>query len=209
MSRVGIVELLNIDAAVRQWVRRQLGDIDHEQRVARHARTLFGITQPWHGLDADAGRLLQLAAMLHDVGRVWGERKHARRGAVMVLESGSLPLSPRQRRRLAFLTRYHRGKVPLAGTEKMLDRDVDDAFAMRVLLGILRVADALDSRCAGGMELAMVPREHPSRQVIIDVYWEGNAGAGICRQPKKFRLLEQTLHCQIRLTRRESLRMVG
>ena len=209
MSRVAIIEPLNVETCVRHWVRRRLVEIDHEQRVARHARMLFGITQPWHGLPAEYGRLLLLGAMVHDVGRVWGEKKHARRGAAIVLDSDSLPLSNRQRRRLAYLTRYHRGKVPPAGTDEFLEHDADDAWAMRVLLGMLRVADALDSRSAGGMELAMLPRERPSRQVMIDVYWEGNARSEIRRRPKKFRLLEETLRCQVRLEWRESLRMVG
>src|ERR1035437_1233729 len=128
---------------LREWVRRKLGSIDHEVRVAKVARMLFGLTRRWHGLAASEENLLGLAALVHDVGRAFGDDNHARVGAKMVLENERLTAT--ERRRLAFLTQYHRGRVPEAGKEGILGV-MDDFPLKRMLLGILRAADSLDSR---------------------------------------------------------------
>ena len=63
--------------------------------------------------------LLVLAALVHDVGRAFGEDNHARVGAEIILENEKLTAT--ERRRLAYLTRYHRGRVPEAGEEEITE----------------------------------------------------------------------------------------
>src|ERR1041384_8088723 len=118
------------EAALRDWVRRKLGAVEHELRVADAARMLFALTRRWHQLGTAEGNLLVMAAIVHDVGRAFGEDNHARIGSEMILENERL--SPNDRRRLAFLTRYHRGRVPERGAEEILEKG-DDLGAMRVL----------------------------------------------------------------------------
>ena len=212
MSRLGVVEPLDRVTMVHNWVRRRLGSVAHELRVSRNAKMLFALTQRWHALDAgDCRLLLLLGALVHDVGRVEGEKKHAQNGARMVLEHMGLPLSETERRRAAYLTRYHRGKVPAAGAEDILDHDLDDSFTMRVLLGLLRTADALDSRSLGTPQLMMTARGGGERVVMIHGYVEGDVREveEIYVRPKKFRLLEEMLNCQMRTQWCEDLATVG
>ena len=200
MSRLGVGEPLDRVTVVHNWVRRRLGSVAHELRVSRNARMLFTLTQRWHSLDAGDCRMLLLGAMVHDVGRVAGEKRHAQNGARMVLEHAGLPLSETERRRAAYLTRYHRGKVPAAGAEAFLDHDLDDSFTMRVLLGLLRTADALDSRTLGTPQLMMTARSGGERVVMIHGYVECDVrdAEEMYARPKKFRLLEEVLNCRVR-----------
>src|SRR4051794_36850883 len=92
MSRLAVVPV-NQAVSVQNWVGRHLGSIAHELRVARNARVLFTLTRRWHGLVGDDCRMLVLGAMVHDVGRAWGEKGHARRGAQCILESTTLALT--------------------------------------------------------------------------------------------------------------------
>lgn len=131
--------------SVRRWSEKRLGTLRHELRVARLASSLFELTRPFHELTSEHHRLLRLASILHDVGRCRGERNHARRGAAMLLRDRHLPLTPPERRILAYLTRYHRGPVPSVGDDGILIRGDGRAHAWR-LLALLRVADALDCR---------------------------------------------------------------
>src|SRR5688572_1294280 len=131
--------------AVDRWVARRLGGTGHERRVAAIASTLFDLTAPLHDLAAADRRLLQLSALAHDVGRSVDPAEHPAEGARMVAADESMPLSPAERRGIAYLTRYHRGKAPAPGKDKVLS-DADDAERMHQLLALLRAADALDSR---------------------------------------------------------------
>jgi len=63
--------------AMQRWVRRQLGSIDHERRVMEIGLKIFDLTWPLHGLDRGERRLLQLAAVVHDVGRAVDEDTYA------------------------------------------------------------------------------------------------------------------------------------
>jgi exopolyphosphatase/pppGpp-phosphohydrolase len=189
-----------MEAAVRSWALRKLGSIDHELRVARAAGLLLDITQGWHGLGGAERRLLVLGALLHDVGRSVEEHGHSGHGARLILESRSLPLSESDRRKLAYLVKHHRGKVPASGTDKfLLHREGGDESAkMRVLLGLLRAADALDSRRLPPPGLLLTRRE---RRLTIRGYFDGDErkAAEILGRPKKFRLLEETLDCTVRV----------
>ena len=137
-----------------------------------------------------------MAALLHDVGRRFGEKNHPMDGARMIEEEGCLPLSPRQCRAIAYLTRYHRGAVPKIGYDGILRRG-DGRRAMRMLLGVLRAADGLDSR-----QLVSSPRISITMRVnrlIIDFALRDQTsrdGKWLGRR-KKFRLLEETLGVRV------------
>jgi hypothetical protein len=212
MSRLGWIEPQSKEAMVRDWVRRRLGSVEHELRVARVARTLFGLSRRWHGLGVEESKLLGLGVLVHDVGRVWGEKKHEERGARMIWEGRGLELDGAERRRLAYLTRYHKGWVPGLWEDGILDRDEDEGFSLRVLLGILRAADGLDSRTLGGPQLVIGVRgaEHGARVVAIQGY-VGDAGKAeaVYGRRKKFRLLEEMLGCAVETEWLEAKRMAA
>src|SRR5258706_8690333 len=93
-------------------LRGNLGGSRHERRVAAIAGKLFDLLHDQHGMSQKYRHLLAVAALLHDAAKVYGSELHELRGAQMMLEDRSLPLSPRERRGIAYLIRYHRGAVP-------------------------------------------------------------------------------------------------
>jgi len=108
-------------AAAEAWVSQRLGGSGHERRVASVAATLFDLAAPLHGLTSLADRrLLQLAALVHDVGRCAGKPGHPAAGAAMVLsDEAALPLTAAERRAVAYLTLHHRGPVPEIGDDRL------------------------------------------------------------------------------------------
>ena len=180
---------------LERWVKRHLGVIDHERRVAEIASKLFDLTWPLHGLCGDDRRLLCLGAIVHDVGRAIDDDLHPQEGARMILEDDELPLDDPQRRALAYLTRYHRGKVPPHGCDDILRRH-DDADSLRTMLALLRAADALDSRSIESPQLMF---ELVGRRLnIACILTEDTAKARrVYTRRKKFKLLEELLDCRV------------
>ena len=163
--------------------------------MSANALRLFDLTWPRHGLSRECRRLLHLGATVHDVGRCIDDDTHPQQGAMMLLQDGKLPLSPSERRSLAYLTLYHRGKVPGAGCDSILRRG-DDHDAMIKLLAMLRCADSLDSRVA---ETPRIVLKMEDRQLSVTCVLEEDTAKArkIYTRRKKHRLLEDVLDVKV------------
>jgi exopolyphosphatase/guanosine-5'-triphosphate,3'-diphosphate pyrophosphatase len=117
----------------------------HSRQVASLALELFDSTVALHGLDAEDRELLELAALLHDIGELVSRDGHARHTAYLI-ENGDLRgFSPVEIEMLACLGRYHvrgRPRESFPAWEALERRDRDRVTKM---LSILRIADGLDA----------------------------------------------------------------
>lgn len=124
--------------------RRYHFDEHHGTQVASLALDLFDGSQPWHGLGEDDRNLLRLAALLHDVGDFVNPSAHHKHTQYLILNSDFMGLSQEHRALVAMVARYHRKSAP---TLRHLDYRAlaePTRARVRVLAGLLRVADALD-----------------------------------------------------------------
>jgi exopolyphosphatase/pppGpp-phosphohydrolase len=186
---------------IRRWVGHRLGDTRHEQRVMAHAARLFDLTAPLHGLGRRHRRLLKLGALLHDVGRLHGADKHHLRGARMVLRGRGLRLTAAQRSAAAFLTRYHRGRLP-GWSGNLAEVKDKSRREMLMLLGLLRAADALDYRGLTAPTVALRLSDDRLRIFCHTDEDQDDARRAFDRR-KKFRLLERMLNLRVRVQIRE------
>ena len=209
-------------AAAEAWVSERLGGSAHERRVASIAATLFDLTAPLHGLASLADRrLLQLAALVHDVGRCAGKSGHPAAGAAMVLSDDSpLPLTAAERRAVAYLTLHHRGAVPRIGDDDVLHHGEDDDERLLKLLALLRAADALDSRSLESPRLVFAllpagsgPGANPRPRLRVSCYLRTDSAKArrAYERRKKFRLLEDAFGCrvEVEIVLAQALRMVA
>lgn len=179
-----------------RWVQRKLGDCEHERRVLAIASKLFDLTRPILGLGLSESRLLRLSALTHDIGRSVDEEDHHKHGAKLLLETTALELSPMDRRVLAFCARYHRGSVPEVMQEEYL-RPLDPRRPIRMILGLLRVADALDSRVVVSPRLMFsMNQKRLSVRCFVDAT-DYDEARQVYRRRKKFELLESFLGNEI------------
>jgi exopolyphosphatase/pppGpp-phosphohydrolase len=192
---------------LERWVARKLGGISHERRVANIATELFEISRPLHGLRSRDLRLLRWAAVVHDVGRSICDETHPEQGAALVLDSAGLPLTATDRRYLAYLTLYHRGKVPEPGRDDLLARTDDHGRLLRVL-ALLRAADGLDNRALARklhappkVSFGLAHRANGPRRSTLHVscYLEKDSTKArrVYQRRKKFKLLEELLRCEV------------
>jgi exopolyphosphatase/guanosine-5'-triphosphate,3'-diphosphate pyrophosphatase len=177
--------------------------VDHERRVASIAGMLFQLTREVHELPDEDLRLLVLASIVHDVGRTVDDKRHPTIGAKMILrKAGALRLSEADRRRLAYLTRYHRGAVPEIGYDDILTA-ADNRKRMRRVLALLRAADALDGRQIDSprLVLAMTGRKLSIRCYLDQLTPKAKR---FFKRRKKFRLLEELLGCRVTVAVRQA-----
>lgn len=197
--------------AARRWVARRLGDVAHEDAVSAFVGTLFDLTRPLHGLGRAERRLLRLGAMVHDVGRCVCDDEHPAEGAWMLLADTALPLSASGRRALAYLTLYHRGAVPPDEGEDVILRADDDHATLRLLLAMLRAADALDSRKLDTPRVCFALTERRKLRVTCYLREPCARADKVYGRRKKFRMLEELLgvRVEVEVAYGEARRMVA
>jgi exopolyphosphatase/pppGpp-phosphohydrolase len=187
-------------AVVRRRLLGHLGFSHHERRVAAIALRMFDLLAPRHRLTPDHRRLLRIGALVHDAAKRYGASQHHIRGAQFVLRDRVLPLHSADRRAVAYLVRYHRGDV--ADVDGIL-RPGDGRRKLRILLGLLRAADALDSRHLHATALVIRRKGRKLRiQCLVDSFI--SEARRRFRKPDKFRLLEKELGLRIQVRVRQT-----
>lgn len=130
--------------AALQLGRRYHFDERHATQVTALATTLFDGTKKQHGLGAEDRGLLRLAALLHDIGDFVNPSSHHKHTGYLIRSSEFMGLSPEARELVATITRYHRKSLPTLRHPEYRALSVVDRRRVRVLAGLLRLADSLD-----------------------------------------------------------------
>jgi exopolyphosphatase/pppGpp-phosphohydrolase len=169
--------------------------VEHAHHVTRLALRLFDTLQPLHGLGAQERLWLEWGALLHDIGWIEGQPRHHKTSLRLILESASLPCSPRERLLVASVARYHRRALPSNKHKHFAVLDAADKQHVRVLAGILRVADGLDRTHRSVVEdLAC---DVVSEQIVIHCTTNGDTAEEYRAARDKGRLFAAVFQCQL------------
>ncbi len=119
-------------------------DLRHANRVGALSLSLFDQTKSMHGLGKRDRFLLELSALLHEVGNFIGVPGHHRHAYYIIAQTPILGLSADEIEVVANVARYHRKAPPDPSHEAYRGLSERDQDRVRALAAILRVADALD-----------------------------------------------------------------
>jgi exopolyphosphatase/guanosine-5'-triphosphate,3'-diphosphate pyrophosphatase len=112
--------------------------------------------------------ILEVAALLHDVGEVLNARSHHKHSAYMILWGRFPGLDMPQRLMVAALARTHRRSPPDGKKHaEYAQLDKPQRQQMRKLAAILRLADALDTGHRQSIEKVLVSRV--GRTIALDL----------------------------------------
>lgn len=142
-------------------------DSKHAEVCARLAVRLFDETRLIHGLDDDDRDLLEMAALVHNVGLSISHAAHHQHTYYIVRNSEQLTgFTDHELELLAQIARYHRRSHPSARHDAFARLDGDDRRRVSVLAGLLRVAIGLDRGHHGsvGDVIATVSTHPPTAQ---------------------------------------------
>jgi exopolyphosphatase/guanosine-5'-triphosphate,3'-diphosphate pyrophosphatase len=122
---------------------------EHPRQVTRLSLALFEGLNPLHGYGNTERRLLECAALLHDIGwSVSGPdgRGHHKASALLIREFPWKTLTPTEVCCVAAVARYHRKALPKADHEDLKNLSPADHLRVGWLAACLRTADGLDRR---------------------------------------------------------------
>ncbi len=120
-------------------------DSAHAKNVARLATQLFDQLQAEHGLPQRDRLMLEVAALLHDIGLFVGLRAHHKHGQYLIAASEIFGLSSDDRSLVSNIARYHRRGLPQQSHLPYMALDRQDRVRVNKLAALLRVANALDA----------------------------------------------------------------
>ena len=138
-----------IIASALQLGRKFAFDEEHAMVVARFAVEIFDRTTHLHHLGAENRILLEVAAVLHDIGYFLNVSGHHKHTYYLLTASPMVGLSPAQAAIVANTARYHRKSFPKTQHEPYRVLPPRDRVTVSKLAAILRLADALDYEHAG------------------------------------------------------------
>lgn len=119
-------------------------DESHGVHVAKLAVEFFDQFVEEHGMDDHARLLLEVAAIVHDIGNFIRASGHHKHGQYIVENSEIFGLSRSDIRIVANVIRYHRRGMPLSSHNGYISLRREHRLMVLKLAAMLRVADALD-----------------------------------------------------------------
>ncbi|MFP4330190.1 MAG: HD domain-containing protein [Alkalispirochaetaceae bacterium] len=119
-------------------------DESHALHVAKIALQIFDQFGEDHGMDTRARLLLEVAALLHDVGNFIRAIGHHKHGQYIVENSEIFGLSRSNIRIVGNVVRYHRKSGPNSSHIDYMTLRREHRVMVLKLAAILRIADALD-----------------------------------------------------------------
>src|SRR4051812_589999 len=185
--------------AARAFANRVDHDTTHGEHVRQLARTLFHQLRDVHGLAGELGVVLEVAALLHDVGEVVNVRGHHKHSEYMIRWARIPGLDDASREMIALLARTHRKDAARAKqiiNESSLAKD--RRTQVRRLSGLLRVADALDSEHRSRVEQVVCTRMGDA--IVLDLVVRDGPSRDDAQLLRKSDLLVEELGMPIRIT---------
>jgi exopolyphosphatase / guanosine-5'-triphosphate,3'-diphosphate pyrophosphatase len=185
--------------AARAFANRVDHDTTHGEHVRQIARALFHQLRDVHGVPDDRGVVLEVAALLHDVGEVVNVRGHHKHSEYMIRWARLPGLDDTSREMIAQLARTHRKDAARA---RQLINDAplskDHRAQLRKLSGLLRIADGLDTEHRSRVEQVVCTRM--GETVMLDLVVRDGPSRDDAKLLRKADLLSEELGMAIRIT---------
>jgi exopolyphosphatase/guanosine-5'-triphosphate,3'-diphosphate pyrophosphatase len=124
--------------------RRYDYEVQHSMTVARFAVQLFDSTKKLHKLGQRERTLLEVAALLHDIGYYVGMTDHHKHSYYLIKASPIIGLDDSQREVVATVARYHSRASPKPSHKEYEELPSFERSIVMKLAPLLRLAEALD-----------------------------------------------------------------
>jgi exopolyphosphatase/guanosine-5'-triphosphate,3'-diphosphate pyrophosphatase len=152
-----------VDSA-RRLGKKYFFDEKHAVIVARLALQIFDQMQTFHELDSEARMVLEVAALLHDIGHYVNVANHHKHTMYLIQSSPLIGLTQLQMEMVANVARYHRKSAPKLQHKPYEDLAPKQRLTISKLAAILRLADALDHEHASTVESVEIEYKRPRFQ---------------------------------------------
>ncbi len=157
---LGLLQEQNIDnkalahqaiAWAKSMARKYHADLDHARHVRILARKLFSQLKGIHQLNGRDLLLLQVSAIVHEIGITVRPNKHHRHAFYLINASPMVGLSASEKLLVAIVVRYHRKRTPDTRDEPFSELTEGEQKRACRLNVLLRLAIALDKERRGSV----------------------------------------------------------
>jgi exopolyphosphatase/guanosine-5'-triphosphate,3'-diphosphate pyrophosphatase len=139
----------------------------HVMKVSELAQSIFDQLKPLHSFGATERELLRYAAMLHDLGQFINPSGHHKHGQYLVMNSSLSGFSHDEVFILGNIVRYHRKSLPTRDHFHFKVLEQRQRLMVRVLAGILRIADQLDRGHRGSVDSVRIQIEPEQVRIFL------------------------------------------
>jgi exopolyphosphatase / guanosine-5'-triphosphate,3'-diphosphate pyrophosphatase len=182
-------------AGARWFARRFDYNEPHAEQVVRLALSLFDQLRPIHEMGADLRLILEVAALLHDVGDAVSHKSHHRHGEYLI-RNGEIPgLRGWRCDMVAALVRYHNSKSePQDDHASYASLDGQKQRQVRILTSLLRIAEKLESEHA--QRITGVDVQIAGRKAIFQVRAAEGTRLDVLGLERKADMFEKEFHLE-------------
>lgn len=159
-------------ASAMQLGRKYMFDEQHGLATAKFAVRLFDETRSLHNLTLEHRLLLEVAALLHDIGHFVNMTDHHKHTHYLLTASPVIGLTQQQMAIVANVARYHRKSFPKPQHDAYRVLSSKDRVIVSKLAALLRLGDALDNEHAS--KVSDVSVEYRKPKFIISLQGEGD-----------------------------------
>jgi exopolyphosphatase / guanosine-5'-triphosphate,3'-diphosphate pyrophosphatase len=185
-----------VDATIAMG-RRFHFDEQHAMQVTRLALSLFDSLRSLHRLPEATRSILEVAALLHDVGNAVSYQRHHKHSYYLIQNADLPGLTDRERELVARVARFHRRSPPERGHDTMESLTGPEFQMVRKLATLLRLADSFDrSHHQPVRRLATAVR---SRAVAVRLYSKAPVDLEIWDAEREAALFRRVFRRPIRL----------
>jgi exopolyphosphatase/guanosine-5'-triphosphate,3'-diphosphate pyrophosphatase len=183
--------------SVMHLAERCVFDEAHARHVAALSLSLFDGTRARHGL-ADSDRaLLEYAALLHDIGHHISHPGHHKHSYYLIKNGDLRGFDPLELEILANVARYHRRGFPARKHGPFAALPKPTRRVVRMLAGLLRLADALDRSHRQVIRSLSVSERSGILKVRCEA--DGNCDLELWGVGRRTDLIEKALGCPVRV----------
>lgn len=129
-----------------QMLEKYSNSSSHPNEVRKLSMMIFdGVNGTLKEMPNKQRKLLEAAALLHDIGYYIDSKGHNKHSQQMIIEHGLENFTGYETEMIACICRYHRGGLPDKKEHEIYsDFDKKDRKTIKRLAGILKIADGLD-----------------------------------------------------------------
>ena len=185
--------------AARSFANRVDHDTTHGEHVRLLSRALFHQLRDVHGVPDGRGVLLEVAALLHDVGEVVNKQGHHKHSEYMI-RWGRIPgLDDIGREMVALMARCHR-KDPSRAKQMINDAPLskEQRVHLRRMTALLRIADGLDMEHRSRVEQVVCTRM--GEAIVLDLVVRDGPSRDDAQLVRKGDMLKDELGLDVRVT---------
>lgn len=178
-------------------------DFPHALTVSRLACALFDQLCAHFELDEDDRILLEIAALLANVGMTVSHARHHLHSYYMIRNADLLGLTDDEIEVVAQVARYHRKSEPKESHDTFMALPAPDRARVRMLSAVLRVAIGLDRTHDGRVEDVGIDVDDTTITVVVEAAGSVNLDLNLHAAAERASLLADVFAHKVALERRQ------